>query len=456
MLVLFNNINYILRIEDFLLSGTTLQMKIKLPKIAAFSFSFSLIFFLLSCESHRRESRIPAQDGNDSLSAESQPIHIKSTKFFFENSGSMIGYINGPYDIKLLVSRILNGVNSDTIETYFINNKLYEVKGGVDNFIKNLTPAGIKIGNTNNSDLNNILQLVLDNTNEDEVSMLVTDGIYSVQGNVNDILGQLKIASESTYKKFRNRLSEADFETILIKLNSDFQGFYYPAGGGSLKINQKRPYYLWLFGTAEMLSKAQQDINFTELPGYKNQVVFQINDREEPFYTILNFYNRIGSFRPDRSQRSNDQITSIENVDRDRKSGEFQISIGVDFSNIAADNSYLLNVDNYHVDNDKFKIIEIVSADQLNGKDASEVKDKKISHVITIRSEINPVGEIEIMLLNKLPQWIAESNAVDDANILNDSQSTFGLQYLIDGIARAYYNSTDSHNYCKLKIKINE
>ena len=384
------------------------------------------------------------------------PVKISTSHFYFENSGSMDGYVNGHFDIQVVLRELLFAIESksNNQKFYFFNTQPHPQGNSINDFLKKLTTAGIKVGNRSTSDLNSMLETVLNNTKDDDISLLVTDGIYSVNGDPATVLGKLKSASVGSYYKFKNRLDQSDVQTILIKLESRFNGYYYPAKGGNVKINQNRPYYVWIFGSPDRIDRVRKEVGFTELPGYLNHAIFQAKEEESPYYSIHTSYEKKGKFRKDRSGREGGQVSSITDVEKDKRNGDFQFSIGVDLKKVTAEESYILNPTNYKLSSNKYQIKEIVPAGNLIGKDANEIQGTPISHLIVLKTSSHPVDNLEVSLNNKMPTWISETHTSDDSKIHGDTKTTFGFQYLIDGISRAYQKQSSSPEYFNISVTI--
>ncbi|WP_152425188.1 hypothetical protein [Nafulsella turpanensis] len=416
---------------------------------------------LISCNDRRSTSteepaKIDTVGTTKVITASATPIKISTSHFYFENSGSMDGYVNGHYDIQVVLRELLFAIESksDNQKFYFFNTQPHPQGNSTKDFLKKLTTAGIKVGNRSTSDLNLMLETVLSSTKDGDISFLVTDGIYSVNGDRATVLGKLKSASVGSFYKFKNRLDKSDVQTILIKLESRFNGYYYPAKGGNIKINQNRPYYVWIFGSPERIDRVRKEVNFTNLPGYLNHAIFQVNEEESPYYSIHPSYAREGEFRNERSGKVGGPVTSITNVEKDRRSGGFQFAVGVDMKKVTAEESYILKPENYQLSSDKYQIKEIVTADNLTGKHANQIQGTPITHLIVLNTSSYPVDNLEISLSNKLPAWIGKTHSNDDSKIKGDSETTFGFQYLIDGIARAYQRQSDSPEYFNISVNI--
>jgi hypothetical protein len=423
-----------------------------------FAAAFAVLIILKSCGPPKTAERA-TNDSTQNHPADkiSSSSKISNSHIFFENSGSMDGYLNGEHELKVVLSRLAYVLedNSNEQRFYFYNTKPHPLQVGTTTreFMNRLTPEGIKVGNISNSDLNAILEGILKVTQEGDVGVLVTDGIYSINASAGNLLGQLKVASEGTYHEFKSRLEMHDLETVVIKLNSHFNGSYYPALGGSVRISQSRPYYIWLFGSGPSLNLICNDFKINELPGYANHVIFKLVSGEPPYYSINSTYNKIGSFRPVRNDGKKGQTTSIQ--DAERRRSEFQFSIGVDMSDVPVEEEYLLDLRNYRLTNPHYKVKEITPVSTLTGRNAFGLH-KTTTHLITLSTDKHPAGEMRIRLANNLPQWIERTSTEDDSNVIGDILHTYGFKYLVDGVVRAYRIQSSSMDYFQLQITIND
>ncbi len=396
-------------------------------------------------------SRTPIENSNQ---LETELSSIKTLRFFFENSGSMNGYVSEHYEIKTAISRLLSEAEYESFNAYLINTEIHRFLVKPENISSSLTKAGIEKGNIHTSDLNFILKTVLDSTKRYDVGVLVTDGIYSIAGNANTVLGQLQSASNFTAKHFENRLKQdKNLQTVLIKLNSQFKGKYFPVQGKGIAINQRRPYYLWLFGSSGSIASIQNSLNFSELTGYQHHLIFNTTANKKVDYNIVPGFMNKGSFRQhqDPKLRPN-HITSVK---KDRRSKDFQFSVGVDLSSLPVQKSYLLIKANYEIlENAEYTIQEIHEVKSLSPAQINKLNNPKISHVIVLHTSKNPYGSLKLALKKQLPTWVSQTNSLDDTNIKGDEKTTLGFNYLVGAIERAYSDVSNTQHYINLPLNI--
>lgn len=381
---------------------------------------------------------------------------IKKLRFFFENSGSMNGYITEHHDFKTAISRLLSSANYDNFDAYLINTALYKFPFSPEKITSALTISGIKKGDIHTSDLNFILKTALDSTSSRDVGMLVTDGIYSVEGNPNDILGKLNAESNFTAKHFENRLKrDKNLQTVLIKLNSQFKGQYYPVQGKGIAIDQKRPYYIWLFGSAGSIASIQKELNFSDLPGHQNHLVFNTNaNKKVDYYIVPGFMNK-GSFK--QNKVATKRHYHVTDVVKDSRSKDFQFVVGVDLKSLPVTKDYLLNKSNYEVlDNADYTIKEIIAVKDLTPNQVTKLANKNVTHIVVLHTTKNAFGNLKIALKKQLPAWVKQTHTLNDADIKGDETKTLGFNHLVSAIDRAYDKVSNTNYYITLPLTLDK
>ncbi|MEQ9440684.1 MAG: hypothetical protein RIG62_16655 [Cyclobacteriaceae bacterium] len=391
----------------------------------------------------------------EETASEEAPKAAYSTNVYLENSGSMDGYVRGNTQFEDAMYRMLVDLNywADTLSLNYINSQSIPYRQDVAQFINDLEPEEFQQrgGNRGNSNLNEILQKVATQAAEGEVSVLISDFIFSVKGgNTEELLNNQKI---SLYNTFRRELAQSAFSTYIIKLASEFTGSYYDKNDRPLSLNGvSRPYYVWIMGSAEALQSLQQRVRFSGLDGYETSYLLSGDlEASAPFYTVLSNTLTTGSFRTDRGHSSSEYVHGIENVETGRRGETYQFSFGVamDLASIPAEESYLTDIGNYEVKG--YTLDSIISVDEIeriHPRDQAQVEGKA-THVFVVSTEQTNFPDLSISLLKQTPAWVMNTSATDDTRIQrNESQQqqTFGLQYLIEGVEEAYEQVFDNQN----------
>ena len=433
-----------------------MKQKIKISFII-----LSLFVILTSCES--KSGGHQKHKGEDTITIIAKPVttvseyKIKKVVFFIENSGSMLGYVKKPNDYKNAIVSLSYFPEFDNSqkEFYFINGKNNPKKNSkISSNIIGSDPEVLK-NNLNQSSFNNngdprysdltlMFEQALKCAKEGTISILVSDCIYDV-GEESDPLTALKIETEKTKKVFRDRIASENIQTIIIKAESQFDGKYYFASrNGSLRLNQKRPYYILIFGDSKLLNKLFNEENISkEIVGYVSMARFmKIDNIKIPYQAIDQ--NSIGSFRFDKSNKN-----KLISAEKDRNNQGFQFSIAVDYSSLPFPDTYLKATENY-TPSGTYKIVEI----KIPNKKIHEVTSFTPTHLITIHTDSSPYGKIELILKYIIPNWIDETTTDNELKIVGDSSHTFGFKYLTDAITEAYQYKTKEQNISKYEIEI--
>ena len=375
-----------------------------------------------------KEIIIPLPEQDDAV--------LEKVIFFIENSGSMFGYVKQANEFKNSLVGLAYLPEFDKAEKsfYFINGKSDTLKksnisinyiGSDPEILKNkLNPESFNIGDVRFSDLNRMFKISLDSAKRNQISVLVSDCIYDV-GAEKDPLTALDIEIHKTQQAFRNRIENEDVQTLIIKTSSRFDGdYFYASKRGSIRIYDKhRPFYIIFFGRTKLLNDllTEESISSKIVTPFQTARFFVNDDKNIP-YQIAPSVKRIGSFKLD--FRDNLHLTDAEPF-----KGKFQFTIAADFSPLPFSDSYYASINNYECLFSNFMVAEVEKiAKKIPGIDGT--------HLITMVTEKNPLGELEVVLKNVMPEWIAETDIVDEDNI--DSIHTYSFKSLTDAISEAY------------------
>lgn len=388
-----------------------------------------------------------------------------SVNIYIENSGSMDGYINGNTIYKsnlsdlIVQSRGVYGIPNTN--TFFANSNLYKSNSeDIKSFISKLNAGNpeYKQGNTSTSELNETLKLILSKSNDSNISILLSDFIYSLDKNQNTQDG-LGLGKSLTKDAFLQHLNKYDISTLIIKYNSDFKGKYYSFDNSVINFNGKRPYYALAIGKDELLRKFMKQIQLSNLKGYENSYYISNSGSFKPTYEVFDSKLNIGKSKTSRKS-TNDNII-LDNVKMD--DGDFAFTIAVDFSELP-DQNIIDNVANYTVVGD-FKISSINKRtdtfinENFSSGVANKVKQSPATHFIVLEStRPNFDKKLSLQLTNKKPNWILNSSTENDKEISGNKLTTFGFNYFVDGIYEAYKlkNHNTNNDFLSLNFTLNK
>lgn len=396
-------------------------------------------------------------------------------KLYIENSGSMSGYVNGLTQLKDMIQNLLVDLkyiyDEQNIEIYFINSKIYAspIKAEVVDFADKLSPFSIKIGQTGSSDLNDIFRQITSETDENSISILVSDFIYSIKGKETvQLLGQQQALTKNVFLTADKKGQK--LTTNVYQFYSDFNGKYYDYNDDSALLKAKRPYYLAVIGQQNSVNLFTDKIGpkFNKYKGYSNEYLLTAEDFKVTDYTVLTSTLNIGRIKQIRGKDINNQVRQIEVEDNGRGATTFQMAIAVNLSSLAVTNNYIADITNYELKNDDYSLVEIGEIEDENivfsNGEKHPISKTDLSHMpfnathaFVFQSTTPNSGYLNFRLKNNIPSWVKESSLIDDTDLTTNQEKqnkTFGLNYLINGISEAYLQATKKVSYFDIDISI--
>ncbi len=220
----------------------------------------------------------------------------------------------------------------------------------------------------------------------------------------------------------------------------------YSSKDGYVKLDQERPYYIWIFGNNELLNKYFSEEYFrNNLPGYQAMArFFKLDGFKIPYEATS--LEKLGKFRFSRGSRK-----KLSEVEKDRMGRGFQFSIAVDYSSIPFSDEYKSSVVNYECSTN----FEVSKIQKFDTAQLYVIKEIMPTHLISVMTSNNPLGKLQVNLKNSIPVWISQTNSEDELNISQDSEHTFGFKKLIKGITDAYSHASKTENLASFIIEIN-
>ena len=381
---------------------------------------------------------------------------------FLENSGSMNGYLNDPNtqfknSVFSLLTRLKLFDYKDSLNLFFINKDEQFLFGNASNndvmaFNDMLNPASFKQisnGRTGESDINELIKRCISKVNDKNLSVFISDCIYSPGKSRPDATKYLK---EQKYKIFLNFATEiknrnSNLSVIMLHLKGGYKGIYYDRQNHEIKFDNliERPFYIWFIGTKPQIEKVIQSKLLEHLDGgYINKTILQPAINEVVKRKIISKPLH-GTFN-----RSNLKNYIIEKSTT--TNGLFGFELAVDFSNGIQDVSYYSDTANYNLSNGKYKL-EIKEI-----TDKSNTNFSGYSHLFKLTTnEIRDEEVLKIDLIGKTPKWVYNYTSKDDSKILIDEseqQKTFGLKDLLEGVSDAFYPQSKHNSIATISITI--
>ena len=422
------------------------------------------VLFLTSCGNSSTQRKGGNEPSIDSATTVLTTSDIKPVvNVYIENSASMDGYVKGITEFELAVYNYLSNIKTseitDTLNLFYINSKPIPYATNVDfdvisDFIEKLEPNEFRNrgGNRGTTDISNLFKNILSETGENDVAILVTDGIFSpgtgrdaVEYLINQQIGITNTMTEHLKKHPKTAV-------MVYQLTSNFNGKYFNREDRPETINASRPYYIWVIGDHTNIALLKAHIPDTKFKGGGVQHSYTLLPpyNKEIDYAILNS-PKSGSFDRDKKSPKN-SICKIKKASKGVHKGNFSFTTGMDlytFSVLLGD-EYLMNTDSY-----ARLINKQPNNDYLIEIEHNTNPNTDYTHNMKLTTDKISVGELEIVLRNQFPQWIYDINDDEGLDIhKNDAiNKTFGIKYLVEGIYEAY-NPLESSIYATMKFNL--
>lgn len=393
------------------------------------------------------------------------PIRVK---FYLERSGSMI-YYDAPSTMGIFkagVARLLNSIppaGSEKHLLFIVNSKISLYPNSFTEFIKSkdIFKDTKGLGDPRYTDFACIFDSILVHTGENDLSVLVSDLIYSTKDmsyvNPQKIMNEAQAMTTNIFRQ------HADKCVIVVKLIADYDGKYYPynSPNNGIPYRGPRPYYLTIIGSPDVIRRIHSEkpymglVQFDQLKGYSDYFCFSPNDIQ-PYYSVILKERR----NRGRMRASKDTIRAIHSLEKVRanRDGKLSITLAVNLNGILAPDSFKCNASNYVVKSQAQYHIE--SIEKITPEERSPLIEHyapNATHIIVLTTEQAVQNEtVHVTLPKKLPLWVQETNSDDDSNVAETDfgRKTFAFKYLMQGIFDAYNKPGDESNYFTLSIRI--
>lgn len=392
---------------------------------------------------------------------------LTTVKFFLERSGSMVPYdspkTKGEFKTALiyLLNALPTGAGLQDGMIYIVNDGVYPYNVNFRDFIrtKDLFGDTKSVGNPHFTDFTCIFDSLLNHTAADEMSIFVSDMIYSTKelanANPEKIMAEAEGLTTSIFKDHNDK------DVLIMKMEADYDGNYYPFNSPSkgTYYSGDRPYYIMIVASPAVLKYIltsddyREFRNFKAIKGFEEFYCFTRSTATPDYSILLSDKNNRGRFRAQKGQKQ--QIHKIEDFEPDR-SGESTFMIAVDLSTVPIPESMKTDSENYYVESQAgFSISEIVPVKNLTDEIKRRVPGT--THLMSVTTHDDIKNEtVRISLKNELPEWIRDSNTDDDRNTASEdfAETTFAFEHLMNGIYRAYHPTSETPMYFTLDFSI--
>ena len=333
-------------------------------------------------------------------------------KVYVENSGSMDAYMCPGSNLKDAVFDYVSDLKKYTTSCslYYINSQIIPYNGGLESYIKDLTPSAFASagGNRSNTDLRDIIARILKAHTSNTVSIFVSDCILDIPESATDYFGNCQISIKNTFNDALSRNKYLGVE--IIQLESKFEGTWYCGNNSEYLNNVKRPYYIWIIGDQRILAELNKKVDINDIiGGIKNycayapaqQIPFNINKK---------------TYAVNHSKTIHPQIL-------------------VDLRSSLQSEQLICNTANYKSSNPTITSITTVRKIEATSS---------YSHLVelAIQNPETQKSETITFAYPIIPNWVESSNDSTGVDVKKNIDKTTGILYLIKGVAEAYKNNT--------------
>ncbi len=362
----------------------------------------TFVLSLQSCNGRQTKHDTPTNDTQTEVLKELSYTY----NFYIENSGSVKGYFYGnSNDTEVIIKEFYDRIDeqltpNEKITLNYINNTITRQNVSVDKWLN----ASYSKCNAKYSDLDQVLEQTLKNTDNKTVNFVVSDYCFESRE------GDLRKAQSGITKIFTKALNDnKDLSVSIYKYEASFNGYYFP---GRIQFNGNRPLYVWIFGPSDALRKISK-LNTTQ-------------PRESELYLQSHKSFNAKVITNNKRMSRDGSYINVKDWDNDRHQADlFKANLKVKMNNNMLPKSAITNIDNYRVTPNNFYIEDIQY--EADGE-----------YIYTIATNHPSPCSLKINYALDIPKWVQLSNF--EQNTLPKDSTTYGIKYLIEGVADAYKN----------------
>ena len=211
-----------------------------------------------------------------------------SLTVYFERSGSMV-----PYDsrgdggqLKKAVNDLINHFPAGSkVEINIVNDGIYPYQHTVDEFLKDrdIYQSTAGVGNASYTDFQLIFNKILEAQRPGNVSVLVSDLIYSPEDthgvSLDKIFNEENSLATRVFARYKGK------SVVVQQFMGDYSGKYYPYNGVPFEYKGKRPFYLVIIADNDVMDQLAQDKRYSgvlDAPTVRNSYRFNQGTIEVP------------------------------------------------------------------------------------------------------------------------------------------------------------------------------
>lgn len=366
---------------------------------------------------------------------------------YLETSGSMNGYVNGGTSVfQQVVKEFLSGINNgnfaQTVNYFYINNKITPKGSDLASYITELTPASFyAAGGGATTDIGGLFKTILGKTDNNTISIFISDCIISPGTNKDTeayARGQMTDVRDAIVG-YINQYQ--DLACLVYQFDSGFKGRYFDFQNRAHQVDMQRPFYIWVFGHTYNLARLKLDV----VPDQDFKVA-PIRNQWMVFNTKLDYLQKdgvlYGLMLPNNMKNG-----KYIHVDRTVLRGiqkcsdnNYRFSFGADMSLATSlmGDTYIEDTNNYN------KMVNKMTKELFYGEIEKDYNQKSpYSHSYRVDSNAPfQKGTFTLAFIPKVPSWAYACTDTDDHifNGANDNM-TYGLKYIFEGVFSGYNNA---------------
>ena len=360
-----------------------------------------------------------------------------SLTIYFERSGSMV-----PYDsrgdggqLKKAVNDLINHFPAGSkVDINIVNDGIYPYQHTVDEFLKDrdIYQSTAGIGDASYTDFQLIFNKILEAQRPGNVSVLVSDLIYSPQDthgvSIDKIFNEENSLATRVFARYNGK------SVVVQQFMGDYSGKYYPYNGVPFEYNGKRPFYLVIIADGDAMDQLATDKRYSgvlDAPAVRNCYRFNQGTSEVECRVLPEWKDNAGRFRVKHGEG-----IVLAKCDGDRQTGKLCFSLAANLGSLLKDDALLTNAANYNVQSIDGYTLTVQPIDPgmftANNKEYLE----GMTHVFTLVGDLkSPRDEVRITLRNELPAWVRQSSSTSDISATGSfATTTLGLEQLLGGM----------------------
>ena len=360
-----------------------------------------------------------------------------SLTVYFERSGSMVPYDQrgGGGQLKKAVNDLINHFPAGSkVDINIVNDGIYPYRHTVDEFLqdRDIYQSTAGTGDASYTDFQLIFNKILEAQRPGNVSVLVSDLIYSPQDtrgvSLDKIFNEENSLATRVFARYKGK------SVVVQQFMGDYSGKYYPYNGIPFEYQGKRPFYLVIIADSDVMDQLAQDKRYSgvlDAPAVRNSYRFNQGTSEVECRVLPEWKDNAGRFRVKHGEG-----IVLAKCDGDRQTGKLCFSLAANLGTLLKDDALLTNAANYNVQSIDGYTLTVQPIDPgmftANNKEYLE----GMTHVLTLVGDLkSPRDEVRITLRNELPAWVRQSSSTSDTSATGSfATTTLGLEQLLGGM----------------------